>query len=172
VTTEDDFQAKLDADPSDWQTRLVFADWLEENAGEVDCPRCGGDGVHTVVVFGKPNPAMKGRRACQVCSGTGRVSDGRKERAEGYRALGRLRLMPHLRPGGSCFWQNTMMGLNPHTRSKRPSALGPRWHRLVCDVVRRNDTLFASRRAAEDAAALAFAQLPAERRAELLRGPQ
>lgn len=30
MTTEDDFQAKLDADPSDWQTRLVFADWLEE----------------------------------------------------------------------------------------------------------------------------------------------
>jgi uncharacterized protein (TIGR02996 family) len=30
MTTEDDFQAKLDADPDDWQTRLVFADWLEE----------------------------------------------------------------------------------------------------------------------------------------------
>jgi len=30
MTTEDDFQAALDADPADWQTRLVFADWLEE----------------------------------------------------------------------------------------------------------------------------------------------
>jgi uncharacterized protein (TIGR02996 family) len=30
VTTEDDFQAALDAHPDDWQTRLVFADWLQE----------------------------------------------------------------------------------------------------------------------------------------------
>jgi uncharacterized protein (TIGR02996 family) len=30
VTTEDDFQSALDANPDDWQTRLVFADWLQE----------------------------------------------------------------------------------------------------------------------------------------------
>lgn len=30
MTTEDDFQAALDANPDDWQTRLVFADWLQE----------------------------------------------------------------------------------------------------------------------------------------------
>ncbi len=30
MTTEDDFQAALDANPDDWQTRLVFADWLDE----------------------------------------------------------------------------------------------------------------------------------------------
>jgi uncharacterized protein (TIGR02996 family) len=30
VTAEDDFQAALDRDPTDWQTRLVLADWLEE----------------------------------------------------------------------------------------------------------------------------------------------
>jgi uncharacterized protein (TIGR02996 family) len=30
VTTEDDFHAALDADPHDWQTRLVFADWLQD----------------------------------------------------------------------------------------------------------------------------------------------
>lgn len=30
MTTEDDFQAALDANPEDWQTRLVFADWLQE----------------------------------------------------------------------------------------------------------------------------------------------
>jgi uncharacterized protein (TIGR02996 family) len=38
VTTENDFQAALDADPADWQTRLVFADWLEERAD----PRAAG----------------------------------------------------------------------------------------------------------------------------------
>ena len=30
MTTEYDFQSALDARPTDWQTRLVFADWLEE----------------------------------------------------------------------------------------------------------------------------------------------
>lgn len=30
MTTEDDFQAALDAVPNDWQTRLVFADWLQD----------------------------------------------------------------------------------------------------------------------------------------------
>jgi uncharacterized protein (TIGR02996 family) len=31
MTTEDDFQHALDANPGDWQMRLVFADWLEEH---------------------------------------------------------------------------------------------------------------------------------------------
>jgi uncharacterized protein (TIGR02996 family) len=30
VTTEDDFQLVLDKNLDDWQTRLVFADWLQE----------------------------------------------------------------------------------------------------------------------------------------------
>lgn len=38
MTTEDDFQRQLDTDPSDWQTRVVFADWLEER----DDPRAEG----------------------------------------------------------------------------------------------------------------------------------
>ena len=38
VTTEDDFQRALDKNPDDWQTRLVFADWLEER----DDPRAEG----------------------------------------------------------------------------------------------------------------------------------
>jgi uncharacterized protein (TIGR02996 family) len=38
MTTEDDFQTVLDANPEDWQTRLVFADWLEERGD----PRAAG----------------------------------------------------------------------------------------------------------------------------------
>jgi uncharacterized protein (TIGR02996 family) len=38
VIAEDDFQAALDANPDDWQTRLVFADWLDER----DDPRAAG----------------------------------------------------------------------------------------------------------------------------------
>jgi uncharacterized protein (TIGR02996 family) len=30
VTTEEDFQTALDANPHDWHTRLVFADWLQD----------------------------------------------------------------------------------------------------------------------------------------------
>jgi uncharacterized protein (TIGR02996 family) len=38
MTTEADFQAALDANPNDWQTRLVFADWLDEHGD----PRAAG----------------------------------------------------------------------------------------------------------------------------------
>jgi uncharacterized protein (TIGR02996 family) len=31
VTTENDFQRALNKNPEDWQTRLVFADWLQEH---------------------------------------------------------------------------------------------------------------------------------------------
>lgn len=38
MTTEDDFQKQLDADPTDWMTRGVLADWLDEH----DDPRAAG----------------------------------------------------------------------------------------------------------------------------------
>lgn len=38
MTTEDDFQRHLDADPDDFHTRLVFADFLQER----DDPRAEG----------------------------------------------------------------------------------------------------------------------------------
>src|SRR5262245_54586051 len=38
MTTEDDFQRTLDATPEDWQTRMVFADWLDERGD----PRAAG----------------------------------------------------------------------------------------------------------------------------------
>lgn len=31
MTTEEDFQLMLDANPEDWLTRIIFADWLQEN---------------------------------------------------------------------------------------------------------------------------------------------
>lgn len=30
MTTEEDFDTALDRNPEDWQTRLVYADWLQE----------------------------------------------------------------------------------------------------------------------------------------------
>lgn len=32
MTTEDDFQSKLDACPDDHHTRLIFADWLDDHS--------------------------------------------------------------------------------------------------------------------------------------------
>lgn len=141
MTTEDDFQAQLDADPEDWQTRLVFADWLEER-GDL--------------------------------------------RAEGYRALGHLRV----RPAGS--GAARQLWYLPGYASRRAV---DRWGQTASapdDVHRFEDAkraqlpddwlaampldgdpdarwrLRATRREAEDAAARAFAQLPAARRVQLL----
>ncbi len=38
MTTEEDFQAMLDLNPEDHQTRLIFADWLQDR----DDPRAEG----------------------------------------------------------------------------------------------------------------------------------
>jgi uncharacterized protein (TIGR02996 family) len=38
LTTEDDFHRAIDANPEDWQTRQVFADWLDDRSD----PRAAG----------------------------------------------------------------------------------------------------------------------------------
>lgn len=124
MTTEEDFQKALDACPDDWQTRLVFADWLQER-GDV--------------------------------------------RAEGYRALGVGRFRPD--PDSN---KTTFNYHNPCTADATtpPSCILPEdwWRAIIGD----EDFLYwtddATRREAEDAAALAFARLPEHRRRELLAG--
>jgi uncharacterized protein (TIGR02996 family) len=131
MTTEDDFQAALDANPEDWQTRLVFADWLQER--------------------GDP-------------------------RAEGYRALAVRRAVPqppHGRPRrsgsqpGWAFWISS-----PGAASLLPEDWWFMWKAAVQTARTVNQKAIPyclpTRRAAEDAAALAFAELPAERRTALL----
>ena len=124
VTTEDDFQAALDAQPGDWQTRLVFADWLDER--------------------GDP-------------------------RADGYRALA-VRRWQAYRPGIADYWT-----VGTYSAGKQDvSDLPDDWFTHVCPRKRRVRATkgmwisLPSRREAEDAAALAFANLPADRRRELL----
>ena len=120
MTTEDDFQAALDANPYDWQTRLVFADWLEER--------------------GDP-------------------------RAEGYRALGVLQLRPY---SAAYCWANAR---NRESTAHAGFNLLPQdWYAFTTPNLETAGIycFFESRREAEDAAALAFARLPPERRAELL----
>ncbi len=113
MTTEDDFQRQLDEHPDDFQTRLVFADWLQDR----DDPR-----------------------------------------AEGYRALGVNEMHPML-------LSHRWLYLPAQLR-----AAGAQWmpHDWCHYLTVADGDHHPSRRAAEDAAALAFAKLPEQRRAELL----
>ena len=139
MTTEHDFQAALNANPQDWQTRLVFADWLQER--------------------GDP-------------------------RAEGYAALGR----PGCRPTGYtvkdtatldaneaafwCYW--TEPYASPPFRLNDLDWLPLDWFRAIPQLpeeTERYNRRRKTRRELDDAAALAFAKLPAARRAELLAQP-
>lgn len=127
------FNATLDANPDDWQTRLVYADWLQDR----DDPR-----------------------------------------AEGYRALGVLRVVPFYyrepKEPAWLYWNIDRYGTPfPPRRDANEidSAMLPGdWHALALEGKREGDAVigFTSRREAEDAAAHAFAKLPASRREELL----
>lgn len=131
MTTEDDFQTALDAQPDDWQTRLVLADFLSERDDA---------------------------------------------RADGYRAIAAQRRCPRLtfRPGTMCWWHCDFG--DPASRSHNtiakdwfallPSGVGSN---LFWPLIKNHTTDTKSRRECEDALARAFAQLPVERRAELLR---
>jgi uncharacterized protein (TIGR02996 family) len=55
VTTEDDFRRALDAHPEDWQTMLVFADWLEER-GDVRADGYRALGALRFVPRDEPSP--------------------------------------------------------------------------------------------------------------------
>jgi uncharacterized protein (TIGR02996 family) len=128
MTTEDDFQAALDADPTDWQTRLVLADWLDER--------------------GDP-------------------------RAEGYRALGLLRKRPRMewyehgvKRAKMRHWVWRKFLTSATIPDLNYDCLNGDWRDLIPDINEINS--YRTRREAEDAAARAFAKLPAARRTELL----
>jgi uncharacterized protein (TIGR02996 family) len=128
VTTEDDFQNALDAQPKDWQTRLALADWLHERADP---------------------------------------------RAEGYRALGLLRRSPVI---------ETLERVSPWFQSEgvtspfsATSVLPRDWFNAIeyegkanGYVPNHNQRREGTRRELEDAVALAFGKLPAQRQAEIL----
>jgi uncharacterized protein (TIGR02996 family) len=76
------------AAPDDDTVRLVYADWLEEHGGEVECGGCRGEGWYW------SDDARSYRSDCHPCSGTGRVPNSNAERAEFIRVqceLERLR---------------------------------------------------------------------------------
>lgn len=126
MTTEEDFQAALDANPDDHSTRLVFADWLDEH----DDPR-----------------------------------------AKGYRALGTLR--HEIRPFAAEDIDDLQWDGWYALPAANSSISWPAVHEIsVGDAVEidgdRVTVWFRTRRRAEDAAALAFGQLSASDRFELM----
>ena len=62
MTTEDDFAAALDANPEDWQTRLVYADWLQERGD----PRAEG---YRALGVRRLKPATSGFNRANPCWG-------------------------------------------------------------------------------------------------------
>jgi len=61
------FEAALDDNPADWDTRLVYADWLESQ-GELPCGDCNGSGRLPGTLH-KPAEFCD----CPTCNGTGRI---------------------------------------------------------------------------------------------------
>ncbi len=70
-----DFMRAILADPDDDTPRLAYADFLDENAVSVECPRCHGAGWYD-------REQGDSEMSCRTCYGTGSVSDGQGERAE------------------------------------------------------------------------------------------
>lgn len=72
------YQAILDA-PEDDAPRLVYADWLDENADTPsECHRCNGSDTRVDSMYGFKTETV----LCTHCDGTGRVSNHFAERAE------------------------------------------------------------------------------------------
>ena len=141
MTTEEDFRRAINKHRDDWQTRSVFADWLEEQ--------------------GDP-------------------------RADGYRALGTQRRVP-VRPNtpsqfihpGYCTKRASKDVFGEAALEEAGHAVLPwDWFPALKKELGETDPLGDRRwacgktvRGIEDAAARAFARLPAARRAELLTSP-
>jgi uncharacterized protein (TIGR02996 family) len=142
VTTEDDFHALLAEHPDDHSTRLILADWLDDR--------------------GDP-------------------------RGPGYRALAMHRRTP-VRSGtpgkftypGYCTTQGAMIVFGDEALAEAGfAALPDDWLAATQNYLGPADPLgesewacAATPRAAEDAAAGAFAELPAARQTELLAAPE
>lgn len=104
----DAFWAAIGAAPDDKLPRLVFADFLEDRAGMVDCERCG-----------PPRMFPPYQWVCPTCDGTGRTSNGHAETAAALRATAKYVPLQDL-PDGSFTWfrkwgWNELHGIHPES---------------------------------------------------------
>jgi len=87
MTTETDLLASVLREPEEDTPRLMYADWLDDNAGTV-CRHCDGN-KRVAVQWGRLSRETIDM-ACRACGGTGEGShsDGRRELAEFIRGTG------------------------------------------------------------------------------------
>ena len=147
MTTEDDFQKAIDKSPEDWQTRLVFADWLQDRGD----PRAAG---YRAI-------AIQQRRPLQ----------GHKSHKDPKDKSGKVKNLDtwwwHC-PGNDSQVYTMYNHLPRDWYDLLPEGEGNKSFWPV-----HSDTKgLMSRRGCEDALALAFSKLPAARQAELLTPPE
>jgi len=173
LSTEAALSAALDADPGNHLLRYALADCLEESAGTVECQQCRGDGCYRHLAYRGVTIS------CSTCAGTGRVSDGRRERAEGLRVLAQLGLYAcrtedgWARPGYANPDEYGSDGRDLGVfagRAVRHCLLPAVWLMAVPDLygMKPNWVVRDTRREIDDAVALAWDTLPAETRAKIL----
>lgn len=87
MTDEQSFTAALTAAPDDDVCRGAFADWLTDNHGTVECPRCTDRKEIAKRPYAKIEIIKRGRfvGSCPMCNGTTRIPDDRLDRAYYHR---------------------------------------------------------------------------------------
>lgn len=100
MTDRDALYATILDRPEDDTPRLVLADWLDDNPGDVECPacrgkrycpRCSGEGCSPYGVAAN-GPCLTDR--CATCQSTGYVSNGNAQWAEFIRTQVELARLP------------------------------------------------------------------------------
>lgn len=100
MTTEHDALVRAICEQPDEDTlRLAYADWLDDNRGEMECGRCFEFGGRRVIQNPNPRRGSSAIVICPTCSGTARAPDTSAARAEFIRAQVRLaRWSPYAPP--------------------------------------------------------------------------
>jgi uncharacterized protein (TIGR02996 family) len=126
--TEQALLAAIAAQPGEDTPRLMLADYLDENAGRVECPTCKGKGDGVMYA----DSLWPGER-CRACKGTGTVPDEPADRAELIRVqveLVKWLEVDYNRIGDLQRRQSALIEKHPEWRPACPVCEG---EKLVCE---------------------------------------